>query len=131
MPRQILRGERGTTVIATAVAFAAILMLLSAVFQAVLWYNARSAALAAAQEGVRAARGLGASPAQGQAAACRYARTVGRGLLRSPACAATANASTVTVTVRGAAPSLIALFDVRVSEQARGAVERFTTPVNP
>jgi hypothetical protein len=125
-----LRGDRGSvSVIAAAIAFPAVIALLAGFFQAALWFAARSAAIAAAQQGVDAARGTGGSLARGEAAACAFARTVGAGMLRSPSCAGSTGA-TVTITVCGNAPSLVALFPVRACEQAQGARERFTTRVS-
>lgn len=125
-----LQGERGSvSVIAAAIAFPAVIALLAGFFQGALWFAARSAALAAAQQGVDAARGTGETLAQGEAAACAFARTVGAGMLRGPSCTGSTGA-TVTITVCGNAPSLIALFPVRACEQAHGARERFTTKVS-
>lgn len=125
-----LRGERGSvSVIAAAIAFPVVIALLAGFFQAALWFAARSTALSAAQQGVDAARGTGGSLARGESAACGFARTVGAGMLRGPACSGSTGA-TVTITVCGDAPSLIGLFPVRACEQAQGARERFTTRVS-
>jgi hypothetical protein len=126
-----LRGERGSvSVIAAAIAFPAVIALLAGFFQAALWFAARSAALAAAQHGVDTARGTGGTLAQGEAAACAFARTVGAGMLHGPSCTGSTGA-TVTITVCGSAPGLLALFPVRACEQAQGARERFTTRTAP
>jgi hypothetical protein len=126
-----LRDERGSvSVIAAAIAFPAVIALLAAFFQAALWFAARSTALTAAQQGLDAARGTRGSLAQGEATACAFARTVGAGMLRGPTCTGSTGA-TVTITVCGNAPSLVALFPVRACEQAQGARERFTTRTTP
>jgi hypothetical protein len=126
-----LRGERGSvSVIAAVIAFPVVIALLAGFFQAALWFAARSAALAAAQQGMDAARGTAGTLAQGEAAACAFARTVGAGMLRGPSCTGSGGA-TVTITVCGDAPSLVALFPVRACEQAQGARERFTTRTTP
>ena len=125
------RGDRGSlSVVAAAVAFPAVIALLAGFFQAALWFAARSTALAAAQQGADAARRTGATLAQGEAAACGFARTAGGGMLRSPSCAGSGGV-TITITVCGTAPSLIAWFPVRACEQAQGARERFTTRTAP
>jgi len=125
------RGDRGSvSVIAAAIAFPAVIALLAAFFQAALWFAARSAALAAAQQGVDAARGTAATLAQGEAAACSFAATTGAGMLRGPSCTGSGDA-TITITVCGNAPSFIALFPVRACEQAEGARERFTARTSP
>jgi hypothetical protein len=126
-----LRGERGSvSVIAAAIAFPAVIALLAGFFQAALWFAARSAALAAAQQGVDTTRAAGATLAQGEAAACTFAVTAGRGMLRGPSCTGSSG-DTVTITVCGNAPSFIAVFPVRACEQAQGARERFTTRTSP
>jgi hypothetical protein len=125
-----LRSDRGSvSVLAAAIAFPTVVALLAAFFQGALWFAARSAALSAAQQGVDAARGTGGSLARGESTACAFARTVGAGMLRGPTCSGSSGA-TVTITVCGDAPSLVALFPVRACEQAQGARERFTTRVS-
>jgi hypothetical protein len=126
-----LRGERGSvSVIAAAIAFPVVIALLAAFFQAALWFTARNTALSAAQQGVDAARGTRGSLAQGEAAACAFARTVGAGMLRGPTCSGSTG-NTIAITVCGDAPSLVALVPVRACEQAQGARERFTTRTSP
>jgi hypothetical protein len=104
------------------------LALLAAFFQAALWFAARNAALAAAQQGADAARGTGGTVAQGVAVACGFARTAGGGMLRSPACTGRGG-DTITITVCGTAVQLVPLVPVHACEQVQGARERFTTDV--
>lgn len=121
-----LRGDAGSeTVIAAAIAFPVVIALLAGFFQAALWFVARNTALAAAQQGTRTARAYGATLAAGEAAACRFATTAGRGMLRAPACTGTGG-TTITITVCGTAPGFVPGFQVRTCEQAQGAKERFT-----
>jgi hypothetical protein len=123
------RAERGSSVIAAAIAFTVILPLLSACFQAALWFAARDAALSAARQGADAAA-QGGTLAGGLAAACQYARTAGAGILRGPACAGSTG-NTITITVTGTAPAIVPLFPARVTEQAQAPRERFTTRTSP
>jgi hypothetical protein len=126
-----LAGDRGSvSVIAAAIAFPAVLALLAAFFQGALWYAARNTALAAAQQGADVARGTGGSVAQGETAACSFARDAGGGMLRAPACSGSGG-NTITITVCGNAVRLLALFPVHACEQAQGARERFTTRTQP
>ena len=128
--RRRRRAERGSSVIAAAIAFAVILPLLSACFQAALWFAARDAALSAARQGADAAAAQGGTLAGGLAAACQYARTAGAGILRGPACAGSTG-NTITITVTGSAPAIVPLFPARVTEQAQAPRERFTTRTSP
>lgn len=129
---RLRRDDRGSSVIAAAIAFTIILPLLAACFQAALWFAARDAALSAAQQGVQAARAENAPLGAGLAAACAYARTAAAGILRGASCTGSAgNTITITVTVTGHAPSLVPLFPAAVTEQAQGPRERFTTRTLP
>jgi hypothetical protein len=122
--------ERGSTVVAAAIAFTIIIPLLAACFQAALWFAARDAALSAALRGVDAARAEDGTLAAGLATACQYARTAATGILRGPSCEGSGG-NTITITVTGAAPAILPLFPAAVSEQAQGAREQFTTGTAP
>jgi hypothetical protein len=123
--RSALRGDAG--VLDYAITFTAVMILLSAVMQAALFFAARNSAISAAEQGVDTARAQGATIAQGDAAACQWATAVAHGFLRGPVCTGTGGV-TVAVRVCGDAASLVPGFPVRVCEQAQGARERFTVP---
>jgi hypothetical protein len=94
-----------------------------------LLFFAQSVALAAAQQGVRAARLYGASHASGAGVAKLYAEQTASGFLTSISTASTSDAATVRITVRGRSLSLVPFPpSVEISEEAAGAIERFTTP---
>src|SRR5271165_704286 len=122
-------GDRGSSVIAAAIAFTVILPLLSACFQAALWFAARDAALSAARQGADAAA-QGGTLGGGLAAACQYARTAAAGILRGPACTGSTG-NTIAITVTGSAPAIVPLFPAQVTEQAQAPRERFTTRTSP
>ena len=122
-------GDCGSSVIAAAIAFTVILPLLSACFQAALWFAARDAALSAARQGADAAA-QGGTLGGGLAAACQYARTAAAGILRGPACTGSTG-NTITITVTGSAPAIVPLFPAQVTEQAQAPRERFTTRTSP
>ncbi len=79
------RGDRGDTSIQMAIVFPFVLLATVAVIQASMWYYARQIALAAAREGLTAARAYESSPADG----VTQARDV-LGRVAGTACAATA-----------------------------------------
>jgi hypothetical protein len=128
--RRARQRERGSTVVAAAIAFTVILPLLAACFQAALWFAARDAALSAARQGVDAARAQNGTLAAGLVTACQYARTAAAGILRGPSCTGSGG-NTITITVAGTAPAIVPLFPAAVREQAQGARERFTTRTAP
>ena len=128
---QMLRTDAGTVgVVSYAIAFPVVIAIIAAVFQTAMWFAARNAAIAAAEQGVAVARAQGSSAGQGSAAACGYAASAAAGILRGPVCTA-GGGTTITVTVCGSALSLLPGFDVRACEQAQGAQERFTTRTSP
>lgn len=61
--RRLLRGDRGASAVELAILAPALLVLTMIVIQFALWFQARQAALAAAQEGARDARVLSVNPA--------------------------------------------------------------------
>jgi Flp pilus assembly protein TadG len=61
--RRLLRGDRGASAVELAILAPALLVLTMIVIQFALWFQAREAALAAAQEGARDARVLSVNQA--------------------------------------------------------------------
>jgi Flp pilus assembly protein TadG len=102
---------------------------LMVIVQGAMWYLARSAALAAARQGVDAARVMHSSAAAGVAAADRFAQRSAPGYLIGPrAYSWHSSATTIVITVRGRVPSLVPGLPISVSQVAEAPVERFTTP---
>ncbi len=126
LPRGARQNDRGALTLSYVVILPVIFLFLMSVIQASFWFLARNAALAAARQGVEAARALGSSDATGHAAAVSFAQHVGSGYLLDPnARVLTLGGSTVTVTVWGHVPSFIPGFAVNVSETVQAPVERF------
>jgi len=125
-PARPTGGERGS-VTALAVVFPTLLLLVMLAVNAAYWYHARSVALAAARDGLTAARLQGSSAAAGVADAADYARSTGTGVLNNPqASAAGSTATTICITVAGSAPLMVPGFHATVSRRACGPVERVT-----
>jgi Flp pilus assembly protein TadG len=121
--------ERGSATLELVILAPGIVLLLAVLLQAAWWYMARSAAHAAAAEGVRAARVLDAPPGAGTAAARQFAAEVAVGqLLQVSADTTGSDTSTVAVTVRGKAPTFLPGFDLGVSQTVRAPRERVTVP---
>lgn len=95
--------------------------------QAAVWYLARSAALAAARQGVDAARVPNSSVAAGVRAARSFALSSAPGFLLDPK-ASGYGQDTIVITVTGKVPSLVPGLPINVSQVAQAPRERFTTP---
>ncbi|MBK6871190.1 MAG: pilus assembly protein [Kineosporiaceae bacterium] len=107
------------------VLFPALLALIFIVVQAGLHYYARSVALSAAREGVRAAAVQDGTAADGQAAADAFLARVADDLLAGSQVSADRTAQTVTVTVTGTSLSLVPGYPgFAISQQASAPVER-------
>lgn len=122
-----IKDDRGSVTLETVIAVPVALLAVLLTINAALWFHARNTALAAAQEGVRAARAYGANPAQANGTALTFARSNGEGFLQSPSVDTSGStATTIVVRVRGTAISLVPGLQLRVDQVARGPVERFT-----
>src|SRR5450755_658767 len=123
------RRDSGALLLSYIIVMPAFLASLMFIAQASLWYLARSAALAAARQGVDAARVPGSSRAAGQTAALQFAQGSASGFLLNPAAsAAGSTATTITITVSGQSPSIVPGIPVNVTQVVQAPVERFTTP---
>ena len=127
--RQSRRSDGGAASLEIAILGPALLLVIFAVIQAGMWFYARNLALAAAQEGVDAARGYQASSAAGVARAQSFLhRAAGDSLQGVTVSAAGSSATAVRIEVRGRCLSLIpGLAGLPITQSAQGPVERFTT----
>jgi hypothetical protein len=91
---------------------------------ALIWHG-RHVAEAAAQDGLRAARGYQATAASGQNAAENYLQAVAPRLLTSPQVDVTRTATTVTVQIHAGVLSVLPGSGFDVDETAAAPVERF------
>lgn len=122
------RDERGAASIEMVVLLPALFAVLFLGMQAALYYHARTIAIAAAQEGARAAAAEDAHPGTGVAAARSYLADVGGDALESSSASASRTSTTAVVTVRGRSLSVIPGWRPVVRQQARAEVERTTAP---
>lgn len=113
--------------------FPVVLLATFALIQGALYYHARDVALAAATDGLTAARARTGSGAEGRDAAAAFLRRAGGDdVLQGPSVTADRTATTATVTVRGRAMSLVpGLAGWSVTQTASGPVERFTRAGQP
>ena len=127
------RGRRdgGTATLELTVLFPVVLLILFGVMQGALYFHGRNVAMAAAEQGVRAARADGQTDRAGVATAHarQFLADTGEldnltGLSITPA----VDAGSVRVTVSARTVSLLpGVPGPTVSQTAAGAIERFTT----
>ena len=113
--------------------FPAVLLAVFGIIQGALYYHARDVALAAASDGLTAARARTGSGAEGRDAASAFLqRAGGDGVLQGSSVTSVRTATTATVTVTGRTLSLVpGLPGWSVSQSASGPVERFTRGGEP
>ena len=126
-------AERGSATLEIAILGPALLLLVFTVVQVALWFYARSLALAAAQEGVAAARGFAAPNAAGVTRAQEFLdRSAGDSLQAARVTAIPAGAQRVRIEVTGRALSVVpGVPGPIVAQSAEGPVERFTSGGTP
>ncbi len=119
-------GDRGALTLSYVAVLPFVFLLIMVLIQASFWFLARNAALAAARQGVDAARALDGALAAGPRAALAFARQAGPGYLEDPqASAAGSSGPTISITVSGHVPSFVPGLVVRVSETAQAPAEQF------
>ena len=125
--------ERGLITLEIAILFPVLLAVIVAIVQYGLWYHARSLALAAAQQGVTAARTYTAEPAAGTQAAREFLESHAADTLTAVTITiATAGPGQVGVQVSGRAMSIVpGIPGLDVTQSAAGPIERFTTAGAP
>ncbi|WP_216699332.1 TadE family protein [Actinotalea ferrariae] len=125
--------DAGSASVEVAILFPVVLLVITAIVQYGLWFHARSIALAAAQEGVTAARLYQADPAAGPDRARAFVETHGSDTLTEVTATATVpGRDQIGIQVTGRALSLLpGIPGLAVSQSAEGPVERFTTAGGP
>jgi Flp pilus assembly protein TadG len=124
------RGERGSVSIELVILLPALFALMFLGMQAALFYHARTTAIAAAQEGARAAGAEHGHASDGTAAANAFINEAGGdGVLLHTSTTVSRTATTATVTVTGSSLSVIPGWHVHITQTATVPVERLTDPV--
>jgi Flp pilus assembly protein TadG len=119
--------ERGSAALEAALVYPAVLLLVLLTVNTALWFHARTLAMAAAQEGLRAGRSYGSGVSAGQTTAERFVRDAGGSFLTRTKIAVTRDADTLEVSVSGEAISLVPLLTLTVTQVARAPIEKWTT----
>lgn len=119
------RDDRGAGSLEMVLVFPALLVLILAIVQFGLWYEAEHAAIAAAQQGAQAARLQGGSAAAGKLAATGFLHEAAPTLVEQPAVRVTRSATTAQAIVTGFVVSLIPGLHLQVSASSSAPVEAF------
>jgi len=135
----LTRGRRGTgrrddgALILTYVIVVPVFMLaVMVIIQGALWYLAREAALAAARQGVDAARVRGAAPGAGPQAALAFARHDASGYLLGPSATDLGSTpTTIQIRVTGHVPTFVPGLAISISQVVQAPVEKFVAPAGP
>jgi Flp pilus assembly protein TadG len=121
--------ERGSVSIELVILLPALFAVMFLGMQAALFYHARTVAIAAAQEGARAAGTEQGREVDGVTAANDFIDEAGGDdVLTGTSATASRTATTATVTVTGFSLSVIPGWNVRITQSATVPVERVTAP---
>jgi Flp pilus assembly protein TadG len=125
--------DAGSASVEIAILFPVVLLVVTAIVQCGLWFHARSIALAAAQEGVTAARLYEAGPTAGPERARAFVEAHGSDSLSDVVATATSpGPEQIGVQVTGRALSILpGVAGLTVTQSAEGPIERFTTAGGP
>ncbi len=124
----VRRGEdAGSATVQIVVLMPALFLMMFTGMQAALIYHARTVAIAAAQEGARAAAAQYSSAEAGDLAAEQFiASAGGTDVLRGLTVTATRDATTVSVVVTGTTMSVVPGWVPQIAQSASAPVERVT-----
>lgn len=124
--RRVAAEERGAVAVEFLAVYPLVLLVLWIGFQLAFVFFANRVALAAAEEGARAARSFTGSAAVGDACARSFLAQLGSGVLKQPQIRAYRTADRAGVVVDGHALQLVPGVGLwRVHRVAEGPVERF------
>jgi len=129
--RRSRSGDGGYSIVEAVITLPVMLALTMLVVQYALLWHGRHVAEAAAQDGLRAARGFGATAVMGERDAADYLGQVAPRLLLQPTVQADRTATVVTVRVRARVLSVIPFGGFAIEESASGPVERFVGGSGP
>ena len=125
--RTAIRRERGSSSIQMVMLMPALFVIMFLGMQGALYYHARTLAIAAAQEGARAAGGQNGTAAGGMSAASSFVNDAGgKDVLPGAQVTGGRSATTAKVTVTGTSLSVIPGWSPAVSQSASVPVERIT-----
>ncbi len=129
-PRRATQRDRGAATLELVVIFPVVLLITFGVIEAALWYHARNVAIAAAEEGVRAATGDGGTADAGVEEATDFALRAGSDdVLSNVTVGSTSDDNVISITVTGHSLTLFPGWSGHeVAQTATGPIEQFTEP---
>jgi Flp pilus assembly protein TadG len=119
------KAEDGSSTVEVVIVFPLLILTLMLVFQFAFWYHARHVALAAAEEGARAARVDTGTAAAGAARAERFVRDLGSSVIVNPKVSASRNLDVARVEVSGQARNVVPGLRLPIRQASQGPTERF------
>lgn len=119
------RDDQGLATTEVVLLVPALLFLIMVVIQFGLWYHAQHVVLAAAQEGVRAARVDAGSAADGQARAEEVLATSAQALVEEKRVTSVRESDVAIVEVSGRVTAVVPGLSLPVSARAESPLERF------
>jgi Flp pilus assembly protein TadG len=121
-------GDRGSASLELVIVFPVLLLLIFGGVQGALYYYGRSIALAAAQEGSRAAAAQNGSTGAGHTAATTFiTQAGGTDVLQGPQISSSRSATDATVTVHGSSLSILPFWGgLTITQSASTPLERLT-----
>jgi len=123
-----MRTERGSTSVQMVILMPVLFLVMFLGLQAALFYHARTVAIAAAQQGARAAGAETGTTSDGIDAATSFiAAAGGPDVIENASVSGSRSATQATVTIQGAALSVIPGWSPMVQQSAIVPVERITT----
>jgi hypothetical protein len=123
------RPDSGALTLSYVIIVPVFLLFLMVISQAALWFLGRSAALAAARQGVDAARVQPVSLSAGVTAARGFAQRSASGFLTVTGVDPTQSSATnIVIRVTGNIPNIVPGLVISVTQVAEAPVERFTIP---
>jgi len=123
------RRDDGALILTYVIIVPVFMLAIMVIIQGALWYLAREAALAAARQGVDAARVRGAQVGAGPQAALAFARDNASGYLLGPAATGSgSSAATIQITVTGHVPTFVPGVVINISQVVQAPAEKFIAP---
>jgi len=126
-PARLGAADRGAVTVQMVTLLPALMVMMFLGVQAALVYHARTVAVAAAQEGARAAAGLTSSTKDGRAAAAAFVDDAASGMFTADSITVDRTVEVVRVQVVGTSASVVPGWTVRITQSASAPVERITT----
>jgi hypothetical protein len=133
--RRVSGRDAGALILSYLIVVPVFMLAVMVIVQSALWYLAREAALAAARQGVDAARVPGATAGAGPQAALAFVRDSASGYLlgatasmAGPQASGAGATATIQITVTGHIPTFVPGLVINISQAVQAPAEKFVAP---